>query len=869
MAFVPAQAQHTDHTVPFRDSDRQAERTFRHFIQPEIQGRFLCSVDGILTDSISVRALRNYHELRRIQPEGALIETLLEEYSIGDSRNFRVRNLTNNTWSTISFTLKALTDRLRIWVEDGEFAPDQVNQEVIDGLVEAMSQQTPPLSWQPQSGIIDIHEQVFGNPPNIDGSGVLNILITDVQDGWEPDGDGGTVAGFFDPVDLDPSNSNSNQTDIIYLNSRPIIYFEGRVNVTRVRSIASHEYQHLIHANYGQLHIFQNEGQSEWAELLTGYSGRIPNYLSDPRELNRWLLTWRRDSPEVLIDYQRASLLHSYIAERIGVEPTGAITRAQNGNVPAYENALQSAGMNLADLLTEFHIANFLNDRTIGDGRYGYDDIRRRAYGVTFPTFQYFSGQTSASASRSVRFGGAEYIEWIGVSDFQLTLNGAEEASFTLLAFPLDPDEGPEIIPTSPGTQTLNGEYERVILVAVGAGEEVITVPGSETLNNSQPGIFYSYDATWETLPIITQTLNYAGQPAAFQELPGTPGNPDREGIRRLATRFSPELDARLSEVRFTVNGRDSSLIGSGDLRISYHRATGSGNSIRPGTQLGFTDITLGQLSRGDNRVNVNNRNWQVSGGSEYFIVFEVSGSNPRVEFLVDGGSTDTGNPNYFPPRTRLFVEPPSSGSPGWFTFSNNNNLVASVRITGEYIGPLDAPVITSHPEGQIAALGDEVVFSVTASGTPDPIYQWYLDDEPLYGEDEPELVIPSMTFEDEGSYTVRVSNPAGSVLSEPALLQTGEVDFVLAQNFPNPAKDRTTIEYVLPEESVVSLYIFDSNGRQVARILQSQTRPAGVHQVTYRPEGLATGVYFYQLTGEGTGSGDTFRRSRKMLLFR
>ncbi len=870
LPFAAADAQYVEYPAPFSASGDNSSHHTHAFSHSAAGLHHYCSVDKILTDSASVRALNNYRELRRVQPEGALVETLLQDYNVGDSRNFRVRNLVNNSWRTVTFTLKAKNNRLRIWVEDGEFAPDQVNQEVIDELMQVMINQTPELSWQPESGIIDISETVFGQPPNIDGSGVLNILITDVIDGWEPDGDGGTVAGFFDPVDLDPSNSNSNQTDIIYLNSRPIIYFDGNVNTTRVRSVAAHEYQHLIHANYGNLHIFQNEGQSEWAELLTGFSGRIPNYLSQPREINIDLFTWRRNSTDVLLDYQRASLLHSYLAQRLGVEDTGAITRSTSGSINAYTFAAMDSGLDFGELLTDFHVANFINDRSLENGRFGYEDIRRRAYGVTFPTFQYFSGQNSASASRGVRFGGAEYIEWIGTRDLELSLSGANEASFTLIAFPLDPDQDPEITPVSPGTHTLSGDYERVVLAAVGAEPIVQTVPTNFSLLDSSPGeISYSYNATWESLPIITQTLNYAGQPAAFQELPGTPGNPDREGIRRVATRFSPELDSRVSEVRFTVNGRDSSLIGSGEVRIGFHRATGSGNNIRPGMELGFVDVPLSQLSRGENRINVGNRNWQVNGGSEYYIVFEVTGSNPRVEFLVDGGSTNTSNPNYFPPRTRLFVEPPSSNSPAWFTFSNNNNLVASVRITGEYIGPLDEPQITSQPQSRSAELGEEVSFSVSATGTPEPIYQWYLNGEPIYGEDGPELLIASMSFEDEGEYTVRVSNPAGSVLSDVALLTAGDIEFQLAQNFPNPVRDRTTIEFILPEQASVTLLVFDYTGRQVARLIQSQTREAGVHQVTFRPEGLASGVYFYQLRASATASDNSFRRSGKMLLYR
>ncbi|MFW6348368.1 MAG: hypothetical protein ACOC2C_07150, partial [Cyclonatronaceae bacterium] len=344
MLTVPASGQYIDARMPAPGQERP-----RVFQGDGIGAPQFCSVDSILRDSVSVQALRNYRELRKMQPEGALVYSLMEDFTVGDERDFRVRNIETNDWSTVSFVLRAVSDRLRLWVEEGEFAPDQVNQEVIDGLMTALDAQTPPLSRDPGQGILDNNSLIFGDAPDIDGSGVLNILITDVQDGWEPDSEGGFVAGFFDPVDLDPSNSNSNKADIIYLNSRPLIYFDGEVNPFRVRSTAAHEYQHLIHANYGALNTFQNEGQSEWAELLNGYQGRAPLYLSQPAELRRFLYGWRRGEDDVSNDYQRGSLLHSFIADRAGEALTGSITRATDSGNAAYEDALDQAGIGLEE----------------------------------------------------------------------------------------------------------------------------------------------------------------------------------------------------------------------------------------------------------------------------------------------------------------------------------------------------------------------------------------------------------------------------------------------------------------------------------------------------------------------------------------
>jgi hypothetical protein len=77
-----------------------------------------------------------------------------------------------------------------------------------------------------------------------------------------------------------------------------------------------------------------------------------------------------------------------------------------------------------------------------------------------------------------------------------------------------------------------------------------------------------------------------------------------------------------------------------------------------------------------------------------------------------------------------------------------------------------------------------------------------------------------------------------------------------LLQNTPNPFNPTTTIRFALPEESDVTLAVYDIAGRQVATLVDG-SRPAGRHSVVWdgrneagRP--VASGVYFYRLTSNG-----------------
>ena len=75
--------------------------------------------------------------------------------------------------------------------------------------------------------------------------------------------------------------------------------------------------------------------------------------------------------------------------------------------------------------------------------------------------------------------------------------------------------------------------------------------------------------------------------------------------------------------------------------------------------------------------------------------------------------------------------------------------------------------------------------------------------------------------------------------------------EFVLYQNYPNPFNPATTISYDLPEESHVTLTVYDVLG-QVAAELVSSHMESGQHKVVWNASNMASGVYIYRLTAAG-----------------
>jgi minor extracellular serine protease Vpr len=72
-----------------------------------------------------------------------------------------------------------------------------------------------------------------------------------------------------------------------------------------------------------------------------------------------------------------------------------------------------------------------------------------------------------------------------------------------------------------------------------------------------------------------------------------------------------------------------------------------------------------------------------------------------------------------------------------------------------------------------------------------------------------------------------------------------------LASVGANPFISEATLEYALPRAGEVSLEVFDLQGRACAS-LASGTRAAGVYRASWRPAGLAPGVYFARLRVNG-----------------
>jgi len=106
--------------------------------------------------------------------------------------------------------------------------------------------------------------------------------------------------------------------------------------------------------------------------------------------------------------------------------------------------------------------------------------------------------------------------------------------------------------------------------------------------------------------------------------------------------------------------------------------------------------------------------------------------------------------------------------------------------------------------------------------------------------------------------FTFTTPDPVVSVEDE-SIVTTYE----LFQNYPNPFNPTTKIRFNIPEQGIVKLEVYDILGQRVKQLLNTELT-AGYHEVVFRGNNLASGVYFYMLNVK-----DKFFEVKKMLLLK
>jgi immune inhibitor A len=330
-------------------------------------------------------------------------------YDVGDSEDFWVTNMDTDENFSITTELKYETDHVYFWVEEGV----DFDEDALADLVETF-----------EDSIYPTNREFFGSEwsPGIDHDEHLYILFAS--------GLGGSIAGYFSSIDsvhpLAHEYSNAHETFVMNADT---VGLDERFTY----GVLAHEFQHMIHWYRDRNEsTWLNEGFAELAAFLNGYyeGGFDQLYIW---ETDMQLNDWPNNPNETTPHYGAAFLYVAYFLDRFGDEATQALVSHPNNGMDSVDqvledldatDALSSAPVRADDVFADWAVTNYLNDSSVGDGRYAY---LRYVDAYTAGVTETVSDCPLDWQTRSVNQYGVDYIRLDCEGSYTLRFEGVTE----------------------------------------------------------------------------------------------------------------------------------------------------------------------------------------------------------------------------------------------------------------------------------------------------------------------------------------------------------------------------------------------------------------------------------------------------------
>ncbi|QYM78561.1 immunoglobulin domain-containing protein [Horticoccus luteus] len=299
---------------------------------------------------------------------------------------------------------------------------------------------------------------------------------------------------------------------------------------------------------------------------------------------------------------------------------------------------------------------------------------------------------------------------------------------------------------------------------------------------------------------------------ADVRTLQGSTGLITLKGTLTLNGTTNFFLPSKVSDMRFNI---EAALSGSGDIVINGGSAGGTttngfvtwafgdmsqwhGTAITvankhtiaftQNTDFYTTNPTL-QLDFSNTSAGFINLSANVSVGSGKVKIATGTSKNPATFTLLDGIYTVYD-------LNALAIAQSASGAPySAQTWASEGAGYDAAGTTYKlYVGqalPATAPTISTQPASKAVFAGSSVTFSVVATGTPAPTYQWQKDGSPLAGKTDASLSLTNVSSAEAGDYAVVVTNVGGTVTSNVATLTVQTV--AVAPSFTAQPQSKTS----------------------------------------------------------------------------
>lgn len=305
-----------------------------------------------------------------------LIEAV--SYAVGDTKVFWTWNIANNNYETVTATLKSSGIKVNVWVKTSDYNMSTTDADKIKNEFD--------------NSIYTKVSSVFGQPSDVDGNGKVNILCFDIKDGFS--GSGSYVGGYFDPSDLYPfdsyTNDSSNYMEVFYIDTYPAMGTTATKDVTKCYDTLAHEFQHMVNWNQnifiennnaliGDMDVWLNEGLSEAASQV--YSGQVSgsriDYYNSSSTIKNGSSLLRWDYDNSLDNYSLSYLFMEYLKIQVGIGDSvfTEVTQSTYNNYRAVEQVIKKyidPDLTFKQFMTNFRTALLLKNSA---GPYGFKGV--------------------------------------------------------------------------------------------------------------------------------------------------------------------------------------------------------------------------------------------------------------------------------------------------------------------------------------------------------------------------------------------------------------------------------------------------------------------------------------------------------------
>ncbi len=370
--------------------------------------------------------------LKRICDVPRIIDPPPGPWKEGDQKKFWISNANTNEHFQITATLQFISKHACFWAENGA----QVDRKALQALLETFDNQIYPTN-----------RAFFGSEPSpgIDGDPCIYIIYANNI--------GYNVAGYFSSVDayhpMVHPYSNGHETFVIGADQ------DLRAEYTY--AVLAHEFVHMIQFNTDRNETsWINEGFAEIGAFLNGYDvgGADWLYAMDPDlQLNDWA---DPNSPEFSAHYGNSFLYLLYFLDRFGPQATQALIANPENDLQSVDSTLADLGITdpqtghpitADDLFMDWAAALYLQDPSLGDGRYAYSSYRNAPQTSLTETI---TTCPTDPLRRQVRQYGIDYIRIACPGSYTLRFEGSTVTSL----LPADAFSGRFMVWSNKGDQS-------------------------------------------------------------------------------------------------------------------------------------------------------------------------------------------------------------------------------------------------------------------------------------------------------------------------------------------------------------------------------------------------------------------------------